>query len=197
MEDELASQISAIESLDQVEKMQTILNNSSLPIYHQTKLQKQLDAKKKQFKDITKKFTFKRATSTAAKDVKPVATLQEASQARSHQMYKILKKASETSVRLEYYSNSIFIIQSTQLRLSNCNNCSIYCSTTSNPIIEDCNNMIFYTFPGCIKQIIVEDFNWLRKDVHSPNWTFGGEGNVAIEEVEGEVSDQKLYEKLK
>ncbi|XP_012266908.2 tubulin-specific chaperone C [Athalia rosae] len=75
-----------------------------------------------------------------------------------------------------------------QLRLHTSINCDVYCHVTSRAIIEDCFKIRFAPYNWCYDDLsihfqlagldqkinnwhLVDDFNWLSNEKHSPNWS--------------------------
>ena len=100
-----------------------------------------------------------------------------------------------TSVMIENCKNSIMVIACQQMRIHSTFDTDIYLHVIAKAIIEDCKNVKFAKFDdypiNCdeIKEIgnsyinskmftnadnhwnDVDDFNWLSKDIQSPNWS--------------------------
>ncbi|KAF0392109.1 TBCC-domain-containing protein [Gigaspora margarita] len=91
-----------------------------------------------------------------------------------------------SSILIHDCERCVFLIGCHQFRMHTSRQMTIYLHTTSHPIIEDCNNILFapYTLsvpslgnmfeaakldPTNNKYDKVEDFNWLRQQA-SPNW---------------------------
>ncbi|KAG2467303.1 tubulin-specific chaperone C [Polypterus senegalus] len=93
-----------------------------------------------------------------------------------------------SSVFIDDCSHCVFVFPCQQLRTHNTEECSFYLHVTSRAIIEDCRRMRFAPFTWSYPAIEehfetagldksknnwsqVDDFNWLARDEHSPNWS--------------------------
>lgn len=85
-------------------------------------------------------------------------------------------------------SNCTFVLGCQQLRIHQSHKCHFYIHVTSRAIIEECTEVAFapynwdypeiddhYELSGLNRERnnwnLIDDFNWLSTDVHSPNWT--------------------------
>lgn len=101
---------------------------------------------------------------------------------------KVLCGPVSTSVFLEDCSDCILAVACQQLRIHTTRNTRIFLQVTSRAIVEDCSGIQFapytWSYPGIEKDFqdsgldrsknnwtIVDDFNWLARDVASPNWS--------------------------
>ncbi|XP_007934432.1 tubulin-specific chaperone C [Orycteropus afer afer] len=92
------------------------------------------------------------------------------------------------SVFLEDCSDCVLVVACQQLRVHTTKDTRIFLQVTSRAIIEDCNGIQFapytWTYPGIDKDFEgsgldrsknnwndVDDFNWLARDMASPNWS--------------------------
>lgn len=99
----------------------------------------------------------------------------------------ILSAPIATSIFIDECNNCSFILACQQLRVHKTKSSQFYLHVTSRAIIEDCSKVGFapylvqydkklehFKMAGLdIKEnnwSIVNDFNWLRRDEHSPNW---------------------------
>jgi len=98
----------------------------------------------------------------------------------------------------------LFMLASQQIRIHGCEDCVFYLLVKSNPIIENSKNLQFspylLTYPQKDlylqlsgfdsienKWNCVEDFDWLKKDAHSPHWSVLPESDqrwVHLEQLE-------------
>ncbi|XP_075411211.1 tubulin-specific chaperone C [Tenrec ecaudatus] len=93
-----------------------------------------------------------------------------------------------TSVFLDACSGCVLVVACQQLRVHTTKDTRIFLQVTSRAIIEDCSGIQFapytWTYPGIDKDFQgsgldrsknhwndVDDFNWLVRDVASPNWS--------------------------
>ncbi|KAK4226648.1 tubulin-specific chaperone C [Podospora fimiseda] len=81
------------------------------------------------------------------------------------------------SVHVTGVKNSVIFVAARQVRMHDCEGCDVYLSVKSHPIIEGCVGMRFgpWEFDGEEnntenKWEKVDDFNWLKEGVKSPNW---------------------------
>lgn len=96
-----------------------------------------------------------------------------------------------------------------QFRIHDSNRVHVYLHIPSHPIIEDCQNMVFGTYPFSLTQSDhdlsglekdvnqfehVEDFNWHKKTA-SPHWSLAdpqSRNQWPQFEAEGDLSDAQL-----
>ncbi|XP_004379517.1 tubulin-specific chaperone C [Trichechus manatus latirostris] len=93
-----------------------------------------------------------------------------------------------TSVFLEDCSDCVLVVACQQLRIHTTKDTRIFLQVISRAIVEDCNGIQFapytWSYPGIDKDFEdsgldrsknnwndVDDFNWLARDVASPNWS--------------------------
>ncbi|XP_061084365.1 tubulin-specific chaperone C [Conger conger] len=92
-----------------------------------------------------------------------------------------------SSIFVDHVSDSTFAFPCQQLRTHNTTDTQVYLHVTSRAIIEDCSGVRFapfnWSYPGIDADFevsgldrdrnnwtLVDDFNWLAADTHSPNW---------------------------
>lgn len=92
-----------------------------------------------------------------------------------------------TSIFINECTNCTFVLACQQLRVHKTSQSSFYLHVSSRAIVEDCTDVGFAPFlleyqekdenfkaagldPDENNWTLVNDFNWLRKDEHSPNW---------------------------
>lgn len=100
---------------------------------------------------------------------------------------KILCGPVTTSIFVDECKGCIFVLACQQLRTHSTKETSVYLHVTSRAIIEDCSEIRFAPYMSWYEGLekdfetaglqretnnwnCVDDFNWLSRDVHSPNW---------------------------
>ncbi|KAL4755550.1 hypothetical protein BDW72DRAFT_200137 [Aspergillus terricola var. indicus] len=94
--------------------------------------------------------------------------------------------------------NSIIVVNCRQFRMHDCKDVDVYLSSSSNPIIEDCEGIRFGRIPRAYHTLehdrldsddrwsLVEDFKWIKPEP-SPNWSLLGQDSGVPEEVWTEI----------
>ncbi|KAL4921806.1 tubulin binding cofactor C-domain-containing protein [Aspergillus aurantiobrunneus] len=94
--------------------------------------------------------------------------------------------------------NSIIVVNCRQFRMHECKSVDVYLSSSSNPIIEDCEDIRFGRIPRAYQTLdhdrldaedrwsLVEDFKWIKPEP-SPNWSLLGQDAGVPEEVWTEI----------
>ena len=93
-----------------------------------------------------------------------------------------------SSVFIDNCKDCVFVLACQQLRVHTTFDSNFYLHVTSNAIVEDCSRIGFAAFNWAYEELpkhlelaglndkennwaLVKDFNWLRTDVQSPNWS--------------------------
>lgn len=96
------------------------------------------------------------------------------------------------AAHLTNIKDSVIVVASRQFRMHDSKGCDVYLSTTSRPIIEDCQEIRFAPLPEVFLREEgaevgtqwqnVDDFKWLRNEP-SPNWSVLPVGKRVADEV--------------